>query len=66
MILPVGKILRFRGPNAELELETAKLELNGACRREGNTLVLTRPKKIFFVDDREGAHFASEPTGNGA
>lgn len=60
MILRAGKILRFRGPTAQLDIEVAQRELNGSCRRDGNNLVLTRPKKLFFVDHREGAHFANE------
>lgn len=60
MLLPAGKILRFRGPHAELDIEIAQRELNGSCRRDGNNLVLTRPKKLFFVDHLEGAHFAAE------
>ena len=56
MLLPVGKILRFHGPNAESDLATAASELRGGCRRDGNHLVITRPKKMVFVD-----HFPLSP-----
>jgi hypothetical protein len=65
MFLRVGKILRFHGPNAESDLAAAASELRGGCRRDGNNLVITRPKKMVFVD-----HFPLAPgfsaAGNGA
>jgi hypothetical protein len=56
MFLKAGKVLRFRGPNAETDLAGVAKELQGDCRREGNSLVITSPKRVLFIDSFPGVH----------
>lgn len=46
MILVRGQILRFKGRNAQTHCDDVERELHGSCRRDGNTIEITKNVKL--------------------
>lgn len=51
MLLNAGKIVRFKGSSGEAEAMTFAAELQGRCKRDGATVLITEATRLvpFFA-----------------
>jgi hypothetical protein len=68
MLLPAGKIVRFKGQRSEAEAMTFEAELQGRCTRNGASILITKTTRLvpFFAvaPAASGPEFASSGLGS--
>jgi hypothetical protein len=51
MILSQGQVLRFKGRHAQANCDDVERELHGRCKRDGNSLEVTKNTRLKINDD---------------
>ncbi len=61
MLLTAGKIVRFKGSRAEAEAVTFEAEMQGRCKREGTSILITRTTRLAVAASAQfGSNGGSE------